>query len=540
MIRITGNDFTYDQEKDLCQSTVWLYNNCRNDDVRDGIVIVGTDPKPSFSYLCGNFIEKVSFSGVWTNYYQGYTKLCQIIGNAPGTSHNGPLIGFFMGLGDQPKIIASHISNCSNNGIFIESQSGSIADLTGVHGNGNDYAAFDTISNNGTLFCSPSTSCAQIVIQDLTGRVRLGDFGNGAWTNWGRNNIIKGNSGGGSLIELRTGTGLNISSVDHNFWDNGTAGVACTAAGVISTNITASCANTNPPLSTMTAWSGSISCSGSLNTKDPNDNQALQIAQPLSYDTCTSLKQWMYVDIFNKDDARKVYDSLRLYIEKCAARDDESFLAFNSLGKAVFLYDPDDTLRAARYRDWLISVLYLNTTQPFYFCRVLLAISGTYGSDKDPETETLARMAVVDFIRRQPQCHGDNLDTAFKNDSIYAIAKGWDPTNLPPLDSLGLGFLLKSGVDSHAPFLSHLASFTANPNPFKEDVNLQFKLNRTSYISIEIFDLLGRVVWESKGRTFTEGTHELSIEAQSLPKGTLYARITTDFGEVRTVKLAKE
>jgi hypothetical protein len=261
---------------------------------------------------------------------------------------------------------------------------------------------------------------------------------------------------------------------------------------------------------------------------------------PNEIDTCASLKQWIYVDV-NKDDARKVYDSLRLYIEKCAAKDDESFRAFNSLGTAVFLYSPDDTLRFARYREWLISVLYLNTSFYYYYCRVLLAIAGTYGSDRDPETRHLAGMAVLDYVRHQSQCYGDNLDSVFKDDSLYAIVKGWDPTKLPSLDSLGLGFLLKGEVKAptdRGP--TYIASFTANPNPFREEVALQFKLNRTSYISIEIFNLLGRVIWESKGRTFTDGSHELSVEAQSLPEGTLYARITTGFGEVKTVKLVKE
>ena len=130
----------------------------------------------------------------------------------------------------------------------------------------------------------------------------------------------------------------------------------------------------------------------------------------------------------------------------------------------------------------------------------------------------------------------------FSRDSIWAKGEGLDPTNLPPLDSLGLGFLLEPGsVTTTGPFAqTYISSFTIHPNPTRDAVKLQFHLSRGSFATMQIHDILGRVVWESAGRTYDQGAHEVSVDTQALPEGTLYARIATGFGEVKTVKLVKE
>jgi hypothetical protein len=254
-------------------------------------------------------------------------------------------------------------------------------------------------------------------------------------------------------------------------------------------------------------------------------------------DSCTRWKEWMYPSPTSPPEALRQYDTLRTYIERCAS-EEKSYQVFGKLNSAVHLYAPDDTTRYDRYRDWLISVIYFNPSD-IYFCSVIGAIGGTYqyGGKYPP---TMAALAVLNYLRKG-KCGGSGLDKKFTQDSLYAISKGWDPTNLPPLDSLGLGFLLKSGVTGQNPLSkTYLASFIASPNPFSDGLLLNFQLNRASFIRIQVFDVLGKVMWETQGRTFDAGDHELSVDAGQLERGSYYARITNAFGEVRTVKLVKE
>ncbi|MDP4218976.1 MAG: T9SS type A sorting domain-containing protein [Bacteroidota bacterium] len=257
-------------------------------------------------------------------------------------------------------------------------------------------------------------------------------------------------------------------------------------------------------------------------------------------DTCAHLKDWEADRPASQFEAKQKYDTLKLYIKMCAATDKDSYTAFAPLDGAVGLYAPNDASRFDEYRHWLISVLYLNTTEPAYFCNCLASIAGTYQYGK---YYPLGYLTVLDYLRHTPSCYGKGLDREFSKDSLTAFQDGYDPTHLPPLDSLELGFLLKSDVKSHSSqFLSErMASLSSTPNPFTKVTTLQFTLNRTIYTTIEVYDELGRLVWgDGKGSSLEAGTHSITIDGKNLPHGTLYARISTRFGEVKTVKLVHE
>ena len=89
--------------------------------------------------------------------------------------------------------------------------------------------------------------------------------------------------------------------------------------------------------------------------------------------------------------------------------------------------------------------------------------------------------------------------------------------------------------------MPYLASFTSSPNPFVKATTLEFTLNRMTYITVSVYDELGRLVWgDGRGSSLEAGTHDIQIDGSKLPSGTLYARIATGFGEVKTVKLVHE
>ncbi len=256
-------------------------------------------------------------------------------------------------------------------------------------------------------------------------------------------------------------------------------------------------------------------------------------------DSCYYWRSFRYKQPQTPEEYKEQYDTLRLYIEGCAATDDQSWDVFVKMTGAV-QFMSDDTTRFDPYRTWLISVLYLNTTNPAYFCACMGAIMETFQYGK---YKAIGTFTVEDYLwKYHPDCFGAGESAQYTKDSAQLSRLGYDVLHLPPLDSLGLGFLLKAGVVSPSTQLStqYLASFTSSPNPFMNETSVEFTLNRMSYVTLAIYDELGRLVWGYPGSSLEAGMHTVQIDGAKLPSGTLYARISTGFGEVKTVKLEHE
>ncbi len=258
-------------------------------------------------------------------------------------------------------------------------------------------------------------------------------------------------------------------------------------------------------------------------------------------DSCLHQRQWMSGTRTTQEQYKTQYDSLRRYVESCAVLDnDYSYHAFSSMDAAVQEYEPNDTSRYTLYRQWLVSVIYLNTTQEFYFCSCLLSIASTYKYGKfDP---TNATISILRYIRDHTGCDHQSTENEIKKDSLFLIRNHKD-TTIPSLEDLGLGFLLTHNSVSPSTVLPtiYLASFTSSPNPFKTETTLSFELNRMAYVTVEVFDPLGRKVWgDEHGYSLDKGIHTVHLDGAKFSSGTYYARISTGFGEVKTVKLVKQ
>ena len=117
-------------------------------------------------------------------------------------------------------------------------------------------------------------------------------------------------------------------------------------------------------------------------------------------------------------------------------------------------------------------------------------------------------------------------------------------TTVPSLDSIGLGFLLGHSAVAPTPTVPagmFVTSLTSTPNPFTAETTLDFTLNGMTYVTVGVYDELGRWVWgDSHGYSLEAGKHTVHIDGKDLPHGALYARISTGFGEVKTVKVIHE
>jgi hypothetical protein len=305
--------------------------------------------------------------------------------------------------------------------------------------------------------------------------------------------------------------------------------------------------NASAFLSSLQSWSSNISCDGGFGTTIKQRNSDHLLVSEWGADSCDHWFKWIGLQTTDPYMYKLQYDTLRHYIESCAEQN-KSYQVFGYMDDAVQEYDLTDTNRFNRFRDWLISVLYLNTTNPLYFCACVESMAHTYryGPYNDPN----ASFAVFKYLIDNKQCDESALDTLYA-EGLRSRHESWlsgdttkpEDTTLPSLESIGLGILLQHQSASPSGPLpqQYFGSFTSSPNPFRQETTLEFVLNRMAYITIDVYDVLGHKVWGSDhGSTMDAGTHQVRIDGAGMSSGTYYARISTGFGEVKTVKLVKE
>jgi hypothetical protein len=261
------------------------------------------------------------------------------------------------------------------------------------------------------------------------------------------------------------------------------------------------------------------------------------------------------------------YDTLMKFIDSCA-NSPQSYQAFSKMSADVenLIQSGNysqDSEAWAQYRTWLYSVLYLNTTDPAYFCACVEQIFGSFGyvvNDTTDSQNFAASNENVAFSRwmllntdcdsSQEWVDWQNVRNEqlrmWKQDSIDGVHYPYD-TTIPSLSQIGYGLdsllarhLLYESV-TEVPWEGIISSVTANPNPVKEGTTISFGISKEAYVKIELFDVLGKQAssygYES---LFEPGNKSVSFSLAGLPSGTYYARIITAYGEVQTVKLVKE
>ena len=423
---------------------------------------------------------------------------------------------------------------------FCAASEFAIVDLTGVHGGGNDYSA-----KNSLLL----TSTYNIQLEDQYELVDIGHLVT-SWSHFGENNFV-GTSVNPGMISDPSGP-ISIGNIERNFWGfvdpsalilvpidpilgGGTTG-HWDAGGTVSYSSGIAYTATTNTRTAETIIPFSVSCSGGFTIIKGKENEPLSIP---TMDSCSGMHGWAGVRPQNQQEYKMQYDTLRRYIESCGKNDD-SYDVFSTMDGAVKLYAPNDTTRYDRYREWLISVLYLNTTKSAYFCACMQSIAGSYQYGK---YYPLGYLAVIKYLRGNQSCDDVGLEKEFTKDSTYDAQHGYDVTHLPSMQDLGLDSILRLHAIATPPTRfppTYLATFNSSPNPFINETTLQFILNRMTYTTVAVYDELGRLVWGYPGASLEAGMHTIHLDGKNLPSGTLYARISTGFGEVKTVKLVHD
>ncbi|MBX2821718.1 MAG: DUF1501 domain-containing protein [Rhodothermaceae bacterium] len=133
--------------------------------------------------------------------------------------------------------------------------------------------------------------------------------------------------------------------------------------------------------------------------------------------------------------------------------------------------------------------------------------------------------------------------------TVYAsILQNWFGIEQPVVEDVLLGhsYTALDIIESPAEPVSidtpeEIGSFTLQqnyPNPFSESTTLQFTLDKTSKVRLQVFDITGREVQSLMNRTLAAGTHTVEFHGSDLPSGIYITRLITPNG-VMSKKMMK-
>src|ERR1035437_7278218 len=256
---------------------------------------------------------------------------------------------------------------------------------------------------------------------------------------------------------------------------------------------------------------------------------------------------------------RQAFDTLTHFIETCPYNVNAPSEFADITSAVAGLYGADGGSYRATYLSWLESLLYLNTSNPAYFCACVEEVANTLPLPPDTKPGNVSRWTNVGLSLIAWLIHNTTCDTP-------ALAQQYDwsrqnqfeqwannpgayklDTTLPTMQQLGLDSLLKkhfqyvSGVKPPVDrFDAIVPEFGVSENPFTKQTVLRFTMSEPAYLREEVFNLLDVIVQSDGGHILDPGEHSTTLDLTTAPSGTYYLRIMLGTGEVRTMKLVKE
>jgi len=377
-------------------------------------------------------------------------------------------------------------------------------------------------------------------------------------------------------LDLRAS--INLGNIDHNFWgiysglpiDPSRQASPCSNC-----QWTSACSTCVPTFAE--AYIGAlyytVTSGGIVSHQSPQNvecgtawgglgtNKSTHSSLSVQNDTTTVCNQlWFSGDNYSENHQfQQAFDTLRYFIETCPhnAFAPSTFLSISSA--MVEIHGPGGGSYRATYEAWLGSVLYLDTTNPEYYCACAEQVAGYLPLPHDTLPGYFSRwtnipLSVIDWLIHNTTCDTPALSQEY-DQSRQSQLEQWanDPTaykldtTLLPLDSIQPGlqellekhFLYADVSERRGPDI--ITNATASPNPLNTGTIISFGISKEAYVRIEVFDLLGNRVSSSGFESlFEPGNKAVPISLQGLAAGTYFARIVTAYGEVQTVKLVKE
>ena len=578
---ITNNSFTYGNTWksaiDKSAGIMWANNNwsygaiglenttgiVEGNTIKDagfpaGISLVqsGYQPPLTYSVICDNDIENLN-DDEDEAHFDGYG---MIINMLDGTISWNTIENNDMGIEifdkSHPRMEYNTITG--NNEGSLEVQSGPDgASLPDMSGNPSlSLYADNTLSNEGQDITGNENDLETPILSLINGgTVNITD---------GHNNFIPTtpfSTNDSWVIYGQNTSRTPLGNVEGNYWGAGNAPsndptfFACWGTHFCTefvswdlTHLTTSAQSTLP---TFTA------CEPLFNNQRAHKNTIQPLSEADS-ETCATLYNKVDNVYLRNHDWEPMYDTGKKFIEMCANYENgqgDFNSVFGDIGGGMMALAPQDTSIFIETRKWLESVLYLNTTDPNYFCLCVNYIGGTFRSVSDT-TETLTwksencGLAIERWLwENDPQCDTQDMKRNY-NATRFSQREDWlndtnvlYDTTLPSMAQLGLDTILSKHLlmSVSKPPQGFITNVSASPNPVTTGTVISFGIRKEAYVKIEVFDILGnRVSSAGFESLFEPGNKAVPISLQGLPSGTYFARILTAYGEVQTVKLVKE
>jgi hypothetical protein len=272
---------------------------------------------------------------------------------------------------------------------------------------------------------------------------------------------------------------------------------------------------------------------------------------------CAQLQSAVHI-IAQGGDYQKMYDSAKYTIEHCATQNLFPPIRTDfGVATSGLQYLSNDPNRWPPYREWLKKVLYLNMDTGYYCSDVVSIISTMQYFDANRGNDQNGTLAIIKFLIDSNRCTSffpSDFNTLWKNIRNEQYTNWRDTsknpklnpldTTVPSLEDLDLQILrgpqYAAVKDAFTPSaVTKIKYLNISDNPFKDETTLRFVFADAEYMRVDIYDLLGNKVY-SDSRLFRAGDEEWRIDGKAIAGGSLYARLSTMGGEVKTVKLIHE
>lgn len=97
-----------------------------------------------------------------------------------------------------------------------------------------------------------------------------------------------------------------------------------------------------------------------------------------------------------------------------------------------------------------------------------------------------------------------------------------------------------SGIEENNTAIKDFKLNQNYPNPFNPSTLITFEVKKSSFVTISVFDNIGKEVSKIVNKNFIPGSYEVNFNAEGLPGGTYYYKLASgDFSETRKMILVK-
>lgn len=130
-------------------------------------------------------------------------------------------------------------------------------------------------------------------------------------------------------------------------------------------------------------------------------------------------------------------------------------------------------------------------------------------------------------------CNGNNLEVGVYDANVYFI------TNDPANDTLKVEVKMNVTINSSVTSFENVnAKIKAIPNPFKDNLQLNFTVENRENYSIFIYNSIGKLVYSTSPQEYTTGNYDANIDTSSFAPG-LYLIILRSQAGSETIKAIK-